>query len=56
MPIVNVRNDEPFNPRYSDLTPARLRNIYGPDRPEAELFVEAEQGERRPGVFGPAAV
>ena len=40
LPIVNMRNDEPFNPRYIDLTPERLRNIYGPDAPEGKLLAK----------------
>ena len=38
LPVVNVRNDEKFNPRYIDLTPGRLRNILGPNSPEGALL------------------
>ena len=38
LPIVNVRNEEAFNARYLDLTPDRLRSMFGPNSPEYELL------------------
>ena len=40
LPVVNVRNGEPFNPRYIDLTPTKLKNIFGPNSPEGELLAK----------------
>ena len=38
LPVVNVRDGQKFNSRYIDLTPERLRNILGPDSPEASCW------------------
>ena len=38
LPIVNKRGEQACNARYLALTPARLRNIFGPNRPEGELL------------------
>ena len=38
LPVVNVRNDQPFNERYIDLTPTRLGNIFGPNAPGGKLL------------------
>ena len=38
LPVVNVRNEETFNARYIDLTPDRLRSMFGPNNPEYELL------------------
>ena len=40
LPIINVRDGEFFNPRYIDLTPEKLRSVYGPDAPEGKLLAK----------------
>ena len=40
LPVVNVRNNKPFNERYIDLTPQVLLNIFGPDAPEGKLLAK----------------
>ena len=40
LPVVNVRNGQPFNECYIDLTPQVLFNIFGPDAPEGKLLAK----------------
>ena len=38
LPVVNMRNGQPFNERYIDLTPQVLLNIFGLDAPEGKAL------------------